>query len=159
MDRRTFVGLAAGMAALPAGIHAAKPDEDVAIRQRIADLYSAFSMGDISAYRSFLADDYLLLENGEVSDADQDIAFMRDRPEGFHRSDSFDFRRVGVSGDMAYAVYFVNSLASDPQTPPKSLRWLESIAFRKTKGEWLCVLIHSTVIAPPQIEEIGSDKG
>lgn len=159
MDRRTFVGVVAGLAALPAGVRAAKPDEEAVIRQRVQDLYGAFSKGDVARYRSFLAKDYLLLENGEISDAERDISFMKDRPEGFQRSDSFDFQHVGVAGDMAYAVYFVNALASDPHTPPKSLRWLESIAFRKTGGEWLCVLIHSTVIAPMQVEAIDTTKG
>jgi len=161
MDRRTFVGVGvvAGLAALPAGVRAARPDEDAAIRQRVADLYKAFSAGDVPRYRSFLADDYLLLENGEIIDRDGDLAFFMERPEGFQRTDSFDFRHVGVIGDMAYAVYFVNSVASDPHTPPRSLHWLESIAFRKSKGEWLCVLIHTTVIVPPQTEVIGTDKG
>ena len=149
MERRAFMGLAAGLAAVPAMARAASADEEATIRNRVIDLYMAFSGGDMPRYRSFLADDYRLLENGEIIDREGDLAFMADRPEGFHRTDSFDFRHVGITGDMAYAIYFVNSLASDPETPPKSLRWLESCMFRKTGGQWLCVLIHSTVIVQP----------
>ena len=160
MDRRAFMGLTAAMATIPAAARAAvAPSADqAAIRNRVVDLYMAFSAGDVDRYRSFMADDYLLLENGEIIDPEGDIAFFMDRPEGYHRTDSFDFRHVGITGDMAYAIYFVTALASDPQTPPKSLRWLESIAFRKQAGEWRCVLIHSTVIAPPQVSD-DSGKG
>ena len=160
MDRRDFIGLAAvAAAAVPVVARAAGAGEDAAIRDRVVDLYKAFSAGDADRYRRFLADDYLLLENGEIIDRDGDIAFFMERPEGYKRTDSFEFKHVGVANDMAYAVYFVTAVASDPQTPPKSLRWLESIAFRRTGGEWRCVLIHSTVIVPPPTVSDDTHKG
>jgi ketosteroid isomerase-like protein len=143
MDRRQFVGLAAAIATLPALTRAAPAEED-AIRQRVKELYRAFSVGDVSRYRSFMADDYLFIADGDLTDLEGDIKEFGARPKDFRRSDIIDFKHVHVSGDAAYAVYYITAHETGSTFEPRDPRWLETMILRKTGGEWRCALIHSS---------------
>ncbi len=51
-------------------------DDAAAVQQAIKDNYAAYSGFDEQRYRATLADDYLLLENGELIDREGDVASM-----------------------------------------------------------------------------------
>lgn len=104
---------------------------------------------DRAYYRSFMTDDYLLLENGELLDIAGDMAFLDTLTPDFKRTDRFDFRYINVDGDDAYAVYFLESDMNDSKNGPRSRRWLESAIFRRVGGRWRAALLHSTRISPP----------
>ena len=154
MERRTFLQLAGALAAMPAAAAAqevqAGPDSE-AIMKRLIDWYRAFGTPgvDRAYYRSFVTDDYLLLENGELLDIAGDMAFLDKLEPGYTRTDRFDFRYIRVDGDDAYAVYFLESDMKDPNKGPSSRRWLESAIFRREGGQWRAALLHSTRISPP----------
>jgi hypothetical protein len=75
-------------------------DEAAAVKGIISDFYAVFyKERDKQKYRSLLTDDYLLLENGELMDADGDLALMPTPEDQYTRKDEFDFRHVKVSGD------------------------------------------------------------
>lgn len=143
MDRRQFVGLAAAVAALPAAVRAASPEED-AIRQRVKDLYKAFSAGDIPRYRSFMTDDYLFIADGDLADLEGDIKEFGARPKDFRRTDVIDFKHVKVSGDTAYAVYYIDAHETGSTFEARDPRWLETMILRRVGTEWRCALIHSS---------------
>ena len=143
MDRRQFVGLAAILAALPVGGSAAPGEED-AVKQRVKDLYKAFSAGDVARYRSFMADDYLFIGDGDLADLEGDIAEFGARPKDFRRNDVIDFKHVRVAGDMAYAVYYINAHETGTGFEPRDPRWLETMIWRKVGGDWRCAVIHSS---------------
>lgn len=152
MERRIFLGAAAaGLAALPIASCAAAPGDEAAIKQRIIDWYRAFANPRINRdyYRSFMTDDYLLLENGELLDLAGDMAMLDGHPPDFQRSDTFDFRQVRIEGDIAYLVYFLNSEIRDSKEGARSRKWLESAVLRRTGGEWRAALLHSTRINKP----------
>src|SRR5262249_54800969 len=75
-------------------------------------------------------DDYLLLENGELLDADGDLAVMASPGSGYERTDLFDFRSVKIQGSVAYAVYFLTSDIKDKQGA-RLREWLESMILRR----------------------------
>ena len=149
MERRTFLGAAAGLATLPIAARAAVPEDDAEIRQRIVDWYRAFVGTDRARYRTFMTDDYLLLENGTLLDLEGDLAMMAAHPADHTRTDAFDFRYVRIDGEHAYAVYFLESEMNDSAQGPRSRKWLESAVLRRTSGEWRAALLHSTRIVPP----------
>ncbi len=143
MDRRQFVGLAAAIAALPAtSAGAASRDEEDAIRQRVKDLYKAFSAGDIPRYRSFMADDYLFIADGDLADLEGDIKEFGARPANFRRTDVIDFKHVKVTGDAAYAVYYIDAHETGSTFEPRDPRWLETM-ISAPGGHGMALCTHS----------------
>ena len=68
-------------------------DDGGAVKQAVKNYYYLYFVKmDKNEYRSILTDDYLILENGELFNADDDIALMPDPSSGYERTDAFDFR-------------------------------------------------------------------
>ncbi len=86
---------------------------------------------------------YLLLENGELMDADGDLAVMASPGSGYQRTDAFNFRSVKIQGAVAYAVYFLTSDIKDKQGT-RHREWLESMILRRSGAGWRTALLHST---------------
>jgi len=149
MNRRDFVGSAGAMlgAALVQPPTSTAADAD-AIRRAIADNYLLYRGTDFERYRSTLADDYVLLEHGELMDVADDEKNMKTRPPGFKRTDAFDFKAVTIEGTLAYAVYFLTSEIADDKGRHQR-RWLESAILRRSERGWLLALLHSTRIEKP----------
>lgn len=117
------------------------------MKQLVRDCYSEyFVIRDKKKYRELLTDDYLLLENGELIDADADIAAMPAAGSDLKRSDNFDFRSVKINERIAYAVYFLKSQIDDSKNGNRELKWLESAIMRRSGGGWKIALLHSTRI-------------
>lgn len=152
MDRRSLLAAAtamvAGAAAEPA---AGAADEVEAVKRRLVDFYRAFAdpRVDRAYYLSFTTEDYLLCEQGELLDRAGDLAMLDQVPADQVRHDRFDFRRVTVTGDLAYAVYFLEADITDSSKGPRTRRWLESAVMRREQGQWRCAVLHSTRIATP----------
>lgn len=148
MNRRSFVGAAgsivAGAYAQPSG----SPEQAAAIKQAVEGYYAAYRGLDKAKYRACLTDDYVLLENGELLDAEGDLAVMASPGSGYQRTDAFDFRSVKVQGDVAYAVYFLTSDIKD-QKGLRHREWLESMVLRRSGTRWQTALLHSTPVTKP----------
>ena len=121
--------------------------DEEAVKTMITDWYAAYAAGnDETHYRTFLADDYVLLENGELVDLDGDVAMLtKNRGPGFQRRDHFDFKSVTVRGDIAYTTYFLESDIDDNKMK-RHRKWLESAVLRRIDGRWRAALLHSTKI-------------
>lgn len=136
--------LAVALAVLPAAAMAVDSGAVSAAKQTIVDYYAAWAAHDIARYRSLCTSDYLILDNGEMSNLDQDIAYLRAHPEAWRgRTDHFDFRKVIVGGDEAYVVYFLNSEIKDEKAV-EHRRYLESAVLRRSPHGWQVFLLHST---------------
>lgn len=155
MQRRNFLQIAGGLALAPSAALASEVDQhetdQAAIIRMLVQWYRAFGNPrvDRAYYRSFLTDDYLLLENGELLGIAGDLALLEKLPPDHTRTDRFDFRYINVDGDDAYAVYFLESDMNDSKTGPRSRRWLESAILRREGGRWRAALLHSTRISAP----------
>ena len=153
MERREFLattGLAMGAAACAPAVSAAD-DDAAAVRRAVENVYSVFYQDrDKAKYRELLADDYLLLEHGELLDIEGDMALMPPPGGGFRRTDAFDFRSTKVHGDTAYVVYFLKSDVTD-EKGARHREWLESAVLRRSRAgaPWRMALLHSTRINPP----------
>jgi ketosteroid isomerase-like protein len=149
MKRRAFVAFAAALVVSACAPNARSPDDAAAVQQAIKDDYAAYSGFDKRKYREKLADDYLLLENGELIDREGDIASMAQPGTGHRRTDEFDFRSIKIDGDFAYAVYFLKSDIHDDNMGTRHREWLESAILRRSEGTWRLTLLHSTRISIP----------
>jgi ketosteroid isomerase-like protein len=123
---------------------AADSADAAAARRTIVDYYAAWAAHDVARYRSLCTSDYLILDNGEMSDLDQDIAYLRAHPEAWRgRTDHFDFRKVIVRGDEAYVVYFLDSKIRNGKAV-EHRRYFESAVLRGNGHGWRVFLLHST---------------
>jgi hypothetical protein len=150
--RREFLagtGIFVGAACAPS---VAAADDETAIKQSIKDCYSIFyTERDKQKYRSLLTADYLLLEKGEILDADHDIALMPAPGKDYKRTDTFDFRTIKVQNDMAFVVYIVKSDILNKKKTSQNGVWqfLESAILRRS-DRWRIALLHSTQITKPR---------
>lgn len=136
------------------GFAAAAPaadDEAARVRQTMVDFFGSWSEGDVSRYRSLCAEDYLLVEDGEIWDYERDVAQLATRPKDYKRKDDFDFRFTSVRGDTAYVVYQLTSeIAGGGRVRHRV--WLESAVLTRREGRWQVALLHSTPVAAPATE-------
>lgn len=119
------------------------------VQQAIQDNYAAYSGFDEAKYRATTTDDFILLENGELIDREGDIANMPKPDIGFRRKDHFSFTSVKVEGEIAYAVYMLDSEIYDDVKGARSREWLESAILRRIDGRWKMALLHSTRVTQP----------
>ena len=148
MKRRDFVIGAGPLLAALHGLDGRVEDDVEAVKKTVRSYYSVFyTEFDRRKYRALLTDDYLLLENGDILDADADIALMPAPDSGYRRTDAFDFRAVRVHGDSAYAVYILKSDIKD-QKGTRRREWLESSILRRAGSGWRVALLHSTRTNP-----------
>lgn len=126
---------------------AADSADAAAAKRTIVDYYAAWAAHDVARYRSLCTPDYLILDDGEISNLDQDMAYLRAHPEAWKgRTDHFDFREVMVKGDTAYVVYFLNSDIKNGRAT-EHRRYLESAVLRRSAHGWQVFLLHSTRLA------------
>lgn len=126
-------------------------DDEEAVKQAVKNYYYLYFVKmDKDEYRTILTDDYMFLENGELFDAEGDIAAMPDPDSGYERTDTFDFRSIKIDGNFAYTVYFLKADITDKANGTIHKEWLESTILRRSGEGWLIALLHSTRITNPQ---------
>lgn len=148
MKRRSFIGAASALMAGAYVLPAAAKDAEADIRRAVERVYEAYRSQDKASYRALLTEDYLLLENGELLDVDGDLAYMAVPGSIYKRVDSFEFRSVKVQGNIAWAVYFLESDITD-EKGSRHRRYLESMVLRRNGEGWRTALLHSTKIEKP----------
>jgi ketosteroid isomerase-like protein len=148
MKRRDFIAVSGMLLASTACVPDVLAEDDVAfVKRLIEDWYSTYyTKLDKQKYLAMLTEDYLLLENGEIFDAEGDIALMPRPEDEYRRKDAFDFRSVKIRGDFAYAIYFLKSEMNDKKNGKRSREWLESAILRRNGKTWRVALLHSTRI-------------
>lgn len=106
--------------------------------------YATLENFDFNEHVSNVADDYLLLENGEIWDIQKEKEYyLSNANRKMERKNYFDIQRVRVNGDVAYAVYTLQSEITE-NGAMKGYRWLESALFKRVNGQWKIEMLHST---------------
>lgn len=150
MKRRQFIARSGVFLAAASVSDVLAADGEAVIKRIVQDSYDVFYMKmDQKKYRSMLTDDYRLLENGEIFDANGDIAFMPKPEDNYRRTDTFDFRSVKIQGDFAYTVYFLKSDITDNKKGHRAVDFLESTILRRNGNNWRIALLHSTRLVKP----------
>ncbi len=122
----------------------AQTTEKAEVQQVITRFFDALSVTNITQMKAEVSDDFILLENGEIWTIDT-LAnkISRPKPEGYLRQNSFDFLSTKIDKNRAY-VYYKNKAEITSKTRNMTIKWLESVIFRKEKGRWRMEFMHST---------------
>ena len=135
--------LLAGTLVLSLSLHS-QTNDSLAIVKLLQSDYSTMGNWDLKKHVSNCTTDYLLIEEGEVWDMQREKQYYTaNSTRQLQRKDVFTFYRVKISGQMAYAVYFLKSEITEKGVLTVRT-WNESAAFRKINGVWKIALIHST---------------
>ena len=122
-------------------------NDSAMIIKLLADDYKTMTNWNLDTHIKNVTPTYLLIENGEIWDNKKESEFYLSHVnKSVDRTDHFDIKYVRVYGDVAYAVYFLESDFKD-NDKLKTKTWNESVVFRKINGEWKIELIHSTPVA------------
>ncbi len=122
----------------------AQTTQKAEVQQVITRFFDALSVANIPLMKAEVSDDFILLENGEIWTIDT-LAnkISRPKPEGYLRQNSFDFIETKIDKNRAW-VYFKNKAEITSKTRNMTIKWLESVIFRKEKGRWRMEFMHST---------------
>jgi len=122
----------------------AQTTEKAEVQQVITRFFDALSVANIPLMKAEVSDDFILLENGEIWTIDT-LAnkISKPKPEGYLRQNSFDFLSTKIDKNRAY-VYYKNKAEISSKTRNVTIKWLESVIFRKEKGRWRMEFMHST---------------
>ncbi len=121
-------------------------NDSTAIVELLKADYKTMVNHDINKHRGYCTDDYILIENGEIWNMEQEAAdYKKKAHRVLDRKDYFDFKFIKILENTAYVVY---NLKSDITENNKltTKRWSESVIFRKTENGWKIALIHSTLL-------------
>jgi hypothetical protein len=114
------------------------------IQAALVRFYEGLSEHNLEMLENATAPGFHLLEHGEYWSLEytkQQIG--RQKPPGFARRNRFEFKRIEVFGDQAFAVWdlFAHVKREGKET---DLYWLESGTFRKIADSWKVHFLHST---------------
>jgi hypothetical protein len=114
------------------------------IQSALREFYEALSEHDPKGFESITAPGFCLLEHGEY----WDLGFLQHKigdikPPNFSRKNHFDFKRIEVFGEDAFAVWDLHAeIIRDARKTDRY--WLESGSFKKIDGQWKVHFLHST---------------
>jgi ketosteroid isomerase-like protein len=122
----------------------AQSKDSTAIVKLLKSDYTTMGNWDIKTHINNCTADYLLIEEGEVWNLEKEKQYYQSNAgRVLQRKDVFTFKKIRISGDMAYAVYFLKSEMTEKGVLTVKT-WNESAVFRKVGGQWKIALIHST---------------
>ena len=124
-------------------------NDSAAIIQMLKQDYATMGNMDIPTHLNNVTNDYLLIEHGQIWDikGELDSIYRKYANDKSTRSDFFSIKKVTISGDMAYGVWYLRSEFKENGNTTE-LAWNESGVFRKEGGRWKIALIHSTLLKP-----------
>ncbi len=135
---------------------AQSPDEKE-LKNIVENLFEVvFSELDSTKINTYLTDDFLLFEDGEIWNNDtirnmvteltNQFNSDENKNHSFKRINSFKFIKSESDGKMA-TIYYENfaDFQMDGTTIAK-MHWLESATFRKTKDGWKMIFLHSSPV-------------
>ena len=120
--------------------------DEIAIKQSITKLFDGLSLLDEAAIREELTDDFQLLEDGHVWNADSLVSVLQKVDKAtFSRINRFEFLKVEQKGNFAWVSYF-NYAGITVKDRNYNLKWLESAVLLKTRNRWRIAFLHSSRI-------------
>jgi len=128
----------------PFDLSAQIENDSLKVNQLIFDYYESFTNRNLAEYKATLSDDYLLIEDGNIWDLEQELKYLFN-PTTVKRSNNFEFLSVDINNDIAIVIYKLNSIYNDNGNTYEK-NWAESIVCKKLNGKWEVSLLHSTPI-------------
>ena len=118
--------------------------QNQAVEQVVVRFFDALSVADSRGMRAEVTKDFMLLENGEFWTMDTlEARISKPKPEGYLRTNAFDFRQTTIRKNMAWTYYW-NRATIQNKGQTRTVQWLESAILVRRKGIWKMILMHST---------------
>ena len=125
-----------------------KTDEDQ-IKELIENTFQEiFSDFEPQALETYLTEDFLLLETGEVWDMEMMRNYVQrsgERKSAVKRLNYFDFIQIKIEGKMAWVAYHNKAVFKDGEEIVREMNWIESATAIQTEEGWKLQMLHSTV--------------
>jgi ketosteroid isomerase-like protein len=120
--------------------------DSTAIIQLLIRDYATLENFDFPAHAANVTEDYYLIEDGDLWDIEREKEYyLSNAHRKLERKNYFDIHSVRVIGDMAYAIYTLQSEITE-NGAMKGRRWMESAIFRRSNSGWKLEVLHSTRI-------------
>lgn len=114
------------------------------IKAALRGFYEGLSEHDLATFEVNTAPGYHLLEHGEYWSLGYSKCMIGDtKPDGYSRSNRFDFKLIEVYGETAFGVWDLYATVMRNGTETDRY-WLESGSFKKIDGTWKVHILHST---------------
>jgi hypothetical protein len=114
------------------------------IQACLKGFYEGLSEHDLETLEKSTAPGFYLLEHGEYWSLDYTKHRIGKRkPPGHSRKNRFDFKRIEVFGNQAFAVWDLHARVCR-EGAENDLYWLESGTFKKIGDNWKVHFLHST---------------
>jgi hypothetical protein len=122
--------------------------DEAAIKQRVVRFFDGIAKLDEPVIRDEVTNDFQLLEDGLVWNADSlMVALRKVNSASFSRINSIDFISVTQRDDVAWVSYWNHADVSMGDRKFK-LKWLESAILIKSDNRWRISVLHATKIRP-----------
>ena len=125
-----------------------KTDEDQ-IKELIENTFQEiFSDFEPQALETYLTEDFLLLETGEVWDMEMMRNYVQrsgERKSAVKRLNYVDFIQIKIEGKMAWVAYHNKAVFKDGKEIVREMNWIESATAIQTEEGWKLQMLHSTV--------------
>ncbi|MHA6279590.1 nuclear transport factor 2 family protein [Salinimicrobium sp. CAU 1759] len=107
-----------------------------------------FSDFEPQALDTYLTNDFLLLETGEVWDMNMMRNYVKrsgERNSAVKRLNYFDFIEIKIEGRMAWMAYHNKAVFREGEEIVREINWIESATAIQTGDGWKLQMLHSTV--------------
>jgi hypothetical protein len=125
-----------------------KSQDSLAIRAVLVDFFEVFTNPDMIYYDQNCAEEFQLLENGEVWARPEIEKYVRNvlsKPKEWTRTNAFNFIQCTIKGNFAWVNYKNTATIKVSATnSERKVNWLESIILEKRNGKWVLLQMHST---------------
>jgi ketosteroid isomerase-like protein len=118
------------------------------VQHAIHTVFEALSENNLKKLEDAVVPDVLILEKGEVWNLDTLRGFFKNpRPADFKRTNSFEFFKTEISGNLAIVCYYNNAVIH-ANANDTHFKWLESGVLRKEGNTWKLKMLHVTRLNP-----------
>ncbi len=124
--------------------------EESAVQQLVIDTFQKLlSDYDSTQIETYLAQDFILLEHGEVWNNDTIQYYITKALQNENkatRTNRFEFIKMEKSGNMIWAAYDNWAIWTKDGEVVNKMHWLESVVAVKEEDVWKLKMMHSTRI-------------
>ena len=115
----------------------------------VVAFFTALSEANHQGIRDSTAENFLVLEHGEVWSLDKLLSVVR--PKTTLRRNFFSVVSEDVRGDTVLVNYWNKALERSETGEERTRAWLESVVIIKRHGAWKLLQMHSTRLTTEQI--------
>ncbi len=121
------------------------------VHQSLIKFFESFSKLDTVLARQYLAQDFILIEDGVIWNTDSLITNFKQlknqmKTTNFVRINQLDFIKTEIIGKSAWVAYQNTANLTFNNVQKRKMQWIESAFLIKKGSSWKIKMLHSTVL-------------